>query len=94
VQCVRLPTQTPSTGAESGDILEILLKNEYGLEVLTEATIKSSVFWDSRPCHPEKCKQLPFSGRRLFLLLTCLDYISAVKTETICTSKTSVDKEV
>jgi hypothetical protein len=64
-----------------------------GFKVLTAVVIKGSIFWDVMPRSPLKV-ECCFRGHFIstcFMLVTCLDYSSALGMEATCSSKTSVD---
>jgi hypothetical protein len=57
-----------------------------GFEVLTVVVMKSTVFWDIKPCSPLKVNRLPPA----FMLVSCSAYSLTLQME-ICSSEISVD---
>jgi hypothetical protein len=58
-----------------------------GFEVLTVVVMKSTVFWDIKPCSPLKVNRLSPA----VMLVSCSAYSSTLKMEMICSSETLVD---
>jgi hypothetical protein len=75
-------------------------------EVLTAVVMKSTIFWDIKPCSPLRANRRlgetsppsswskhKLSKKPAFTLISCLAYFWTLKTEAICSSETSVDSQ-
>jgi hypothetical protein len=84
--------------------LLMMMRQEWGVgfEVITVLVMKSSIFWDIKPCNSWKINRrfgitcLHLQDRRIFsptafTVVSCSAYSSTLKMEAICSSETSVD---